>query len=132
MLAQVTLIGNLGKPVEVRNTTSGSKVASFSLATTRYEKGGKKTLWVNVVCWDEKKIDLLESYTDKGSKLMVIGDLNIREYQGKGGQTKYATEVVIGKFGGQLGLLDRKDERDTSPAKEKKALNADLEDEMPF
>lgn len=132
MLAQVTLIGNLGKPVEVRNTKSGSKVASFSLATTRYEKGAKKTLWVNVVCWDEKKIDLLESYTDKGSKLMVIGDLNIREYQGKDGQTKYATEVVIHMFGGQLGLLDRKDERDTGPAKEKKALNADLEDEMPF
>lgn len=128
MLASVTVIGNMGKDVEVRNTSAGARVASFSLAVSRYEKGGKKTMWVNVVCWDEKKIDLLQSYTSKGSKLYVRGDLSIREYNAKDGATKTATEVVIGKFGGELGLLDRKSESDTGPAK----VSQDSEDDIPF
>jgi single-strand DNA-binding protein len=128
MLASVTVIGNMGKDVEVRNTSAGARVASFSLAVSRYEKGGKKTMWVNVVCWDEKKIDLLQSYTSKGSKLYVRGDLSIREYNAKDGSTKTATEVVIGKFGGELGLLDRKSESDTGPAK----VSQDSGDDIPF
>jgi len=128
MLASVTVIGNMGKDVEVRNTSAGARVASFSLAVSRYEKGGKKTMWVNVVCWDEKKIDLLQSYTSKGSKLYVRGDLSIREYNAKDGSTKTATEVVIGKFGGELGLLDRKSESDTGPAK----TSQDSGDDIPF
>jgi len=128
MLASVTVIGNMGKDVEVRNTSAGARVASFSLAVSRYEKGGKKTMWVNVVCWDEKKIDLLQSYTSKGSKLYVRGDLSIREYNAKDGSTKTATEVVIGKFGGELGLLDRKSESDTGPAK----ASQDSGDDIPF
>lgn len=128
MLASVTIIGNMGKDVEVRNTSAGARVASFSLAVSRYEKGGKKTMWVNVVCWDEKKIDLLQSYTSKGSKLYVRGDLSIREYNAKDGSTKTATEVVIGKFGGELGLLDRKSESDTGPAK----VSQDSGDDIPF
>lgn len=128
MLASVTVIGNMGKDVEVRNTSAGARVASFSLAVSRYEKGGKKTMWVNVVCWDEKKIDLLQSYTSKGSKLYVRGDLSIREYNAKDGSTKTATEVVIGKFGGELGLLDRKSESDTGAAK----ASQDSGDDIPF
>ncbi len=129
MLASVTVIGNMGKDVEVRNTSAGARVASFSLAVSRYEKGGKKTMWVNVVCWDEKKIDLLQSYTSKGSKLYVRGDLSIREYNAKDGSTKTATEVVIGKFGGELGLLDRKPEPDTGPAKVSQDSG---DDDIPF
>lgn len=128
MLASVTVIGNMGKDVEVKNLQSGGRVGSFSLAVTKYEKGGKKTMWVNIVCWDEKKIDLLQSYTSKGSKLYVRGDLNIRDYTTKDGATKTATEVVIGKFGGELGLLDRKSEKDTGPA-DSPAISGD---DIPF
>ena len=34
-LNKVTLIGNLGNDPEVRSTTSGNRVATFSLATSR-------------------------------------------------------------------------------------------------
>jgi single-strand DNA-binding protein len=38
-LNRVTLIGNVGKDPELRYTTSGQAVASFSLATTDKFKG---------------------------------------------------------------------------------------------
>jgi single-strand DNA-binding protein len=54
---QVTLIGNLGRAPEMRYTSDGKPVTTFSLATGRKwkdEKGELKeeTTWLMVVCWN--------------------------------------------------------------------------------
>ena len=56
MVNKVILIGNLGRDPEVRTTTSGQPVASFSLATNRRwtDRSGQRqeqTEWHNIVCW---------------------------------------------------------------------------------
>ena len=107
MLAQATCIGNLGRDPEMRKTNEGKDIASFSIATENGYRDNKRTVWLNVVCFDEKLIQ-------KGTKLFVQGNLNIREYD-KDGETRKVTEIVLG-FGSTLKLLSSA-ERSEAPQK---------------
>jgi single-strand DNA-binding protein len=102
-LNKVTLIGNLGNDPEVRSTTGGSRVATFSLATSRQwndAAGGKqeKTEWHRCVVWNTKSsqlADIVERYVKKGDKLYVEGRIEYRQWQDKEGQTRYSTEINV-------------------------------------
>jgi len=105
-LNKVTLIGNLGNDPEIRTTTNGAKVASFSLATSRSwggQGGGEKqekTEWHKCVAWNSKGpgtglADIIERYCKKGEKLYVEGRIEYRQYQDKENQTKYITEINV-------------------------------------
>jgi single-strand DNA-binding protein len=102
-LNKVTLIGNLGSDPEVRSTTGGNRVATFSLATSRTwndASGGKqeKTEWHRCVVWNSKVstlADVVERYVKKGDKLYVEGRIEYRQWQDKDGQTKYSTEINV-------------------------------------
>lgn len=102
-LNKVTLIGNLGNDPEVRSTPNGSRVASFSLATSRQWTGQagdkqEKTEWHRCVAWNSKGAglaDLIEKYVHKGDKLYVEGRIEYRQYQDKENQTKYITEINV-------------------------------------
>jgi single-strand DNA-binding protein len=102
-LNKVTLIGNLGSDPEVRSTTGGNRVATFSLATSRAwndASGAKqeKTEWHRCVVWNSKAstlADIVERYVKKGDKLYVEGRIEYRQWQDKDGQTKYSTEINV-------------------------------------
>lgn len=119
-LNKVTLIGNLGKDPEVRIIPgSETKVASFTIATTESRKN--KTTgeredhpeWHRVVIFNERLADLVEKYVRKGSKLYIEGQLQTRSWVDKSGNERYVTEVVLGKYRGDLILLDPR--KDVSP-----------------
>lgn len=102
LINNVHLIGNLGKNVELKNFDSGSKKASFSLATTesyKNQKGEyvKNTQWHNIVAWG-RNAELISKALEKGSKVAIQGTLNYRTYEDKGGQTKYITEILVTDF----------------------------------
>jgi len=102
-LNKVTLIGNLGSDPEVRSTTGGNRVATFSLATSRSWSGAsgerqEKTEWHRCVVWNSKAstlADIVEKYVHKGDKLYVEGRIEYRQWQDKDGQTKYTTEINV-------------------------------------
>jgi single-strand DNA-binding protein len=102
-LNKVTLIGNLGSDPEVRSTSGGNRVATFSLATSRSwndASGAKqeKTEWHRCVVWNSKAsqlADIVERYVKKGDKLFVEGRIEYRQWQDKEGQTKYSTEINV-------------------------------------
>lgn len=102
-LNKVTLIGNLGNDPEVRSTTNGSRVATFSLATSRSwndASGAKqeKTEWHRCVVWNTKNsslADIVEKYVKKGDKLYVEGRIEYRQWQDKENQTRYSTEINV-------------------------------------
>jgi single-strand DNA-binding protein len=102
-LNKVILIGNLGSDPEVRSTTGGNRVATFSLATSRSwndASGTKqeKTEWHRCVVWNSKTstlADIVERYVKKGDKLYVEGRIEYRQWQDKDGQTKYSTEINV-------------------------------------
>ena len=100
-LNKVTRIRNLGKDPEVRTTSNGSKVASFSVATSRVwndQSGSKqeKTEWHRCVAWNtnfSKLADVVEKYVKKGDKVYVEGRIEYGQYQDKDGQTRYTTDI---------------------------------------
>ncbi|MEP6991925.1 MAG: single-stranded DNA-binding protein [bacterium] len=102
-LNKVTLIGNLGNDPEVRSTTGGNRVATFSLATSRSwnDAGGakqEKTEWHRCVVWNTKNsqlADIVEKYVKKGDKLYVEGRIEYRQWQDKENQTRYSTEINV-------------------------------------
>lgn len=97
---KITLIGNVGKEPEIRQTTTGINVASFSLATSEtYQdknSGEKKTRteWHTIVAYD-KKADFVEEYINKGSKIYVEGPVRYREYTNQKGEKKRITEIEM-------------------------------------
>ncbi len=104
-LNKVTLIGNLGADPEIRTTPNGSKVAQFSLATSRSWTGAsgdkqEKTEWHKCVAWNAKGrgsglADVIERYAKKGDKLYVEGEIQYRQYEDKDKQTRYVTEINV-------------------------------------
>lgn len=97
-LNKVMLIGNLGKDPEVRYTTSGSAVASFSLATTEKfkNKSGdweEKTEWHNITLWG-RQAEVAGEYLAKGKTVYIEGRLQTRKWQDKDGRDRYTTEIV--------------------------------------
>jgi single-strand DNA-binding protein len=102
-LNKVSLIGNLGNDPEVRSTTGGNRVATFSLATSRSwnDASGsrqEKTEWHRCVVWNTKTsqlADIVERYVKKGDKLYVEGRIEYRQWQDKEGQTRYSTEINV-------------------------------------
>ena len=104
-LNKVTLIGNLGNDPEIRTTNNGSKVANFSLATTRQwnsPAGEKqeKTEWHKCIAWNTGGkgtglADIIERYVKKGDKLFVEGRIEYRQWQDQQSQTRYTTEINV-------------------------------------
>ena len=97
MVNRVTLIGSLGKDPEVRTLDNGTKVASFSLATSESYKDKNdtwqnQTTWHNIVAW-RGLADRAEKLA-KGATAYVEGKISHREYTDKDGNKKYLTEIV--------------------------------------
>lgn len=110
---KVILVGNLGKDPEVRNAQSGMKIVNLTVATsdTWNDKmsGERKeqTEWHRVVIMNDRIADVAEKYLKKGSKVYLEGKLQTRKWTDQSGQEKYTTEVLIGRFGGELVMLDK-------------------------
>jgi single-strand DNA-binding protein len=110
---KVILVGNLGRDPEVRAMQqSGGRVVTFSIATSETwndrasGERKEKTQWHRIVIFNEKLGEIAEKYLRKGSKVYIEGQLETRKYTDKDGNERETTEVVIGRFKGELTLLD--------------------------
>jgi single-strand DNA-binding protein len=96
-LNKIMLIGNLGRDVETRFTSSNVSISSFSMATTNGYKG-KDGNWVNETTWHNVTVfnlsDFMKENLKKGRKVYVEGRLTKREYTDKEGIKRYSTDVI--------------------------------------
>lgn len=97
MLNHITLMGRLTRDPELRSTTSGTPVASFSLAVDRdfasRDSGERQTDFIDVVAWRQTG-EFVSKYFQKGSMAVVSGRLQIRDWQDKDGNKRRSAEVV--------------------------------------
>ena len=82
------LLGNVGKDPEIRSTTGGSLVASFSLATADRQKDGQgnwqdKTEWHNLDAFNHTA-EIVRDYVKKGTQLFIEGKIQTRSWDDKG------------------------------------------------
>lgn len=100
MINRVVLVGRLTRDIELRYTTSGTAVGSFSLAVNRQftnASGERETDFINCVIW-RKSAENLANFTSKGSLIAVEGRIQTRNYENQQGQRVYVTEVVVDNF----------------------------------
>lgn len=95
----VLLRGRLGRDPQIRTTSKGTAVASFSVACDRMYNDKKLTDWINVVSWG-KMAEAVGNLVRKGDEVLVQGRMGTRKYTAKDGSDRYITEVTaefIGK-----------------------------------
>lgn len=87
------LMGRFVADPELRRTTTGKSVVSFTLAV---DKPGKDSgaSFIPCVAWD-KTADFINNYFLKGSPVVVEGRLESRQYETKEGQKRTVLEVVV-------------------------------------
>lgn len=139
---KVILLGTLGKDPDVKSFPSGDRIAELSVATserwTDKATGEKKekTEWNRVVIRNDGLVKVAENYLAKGSKVYIEGQLQTREWTDQAGQKRYATEIVIGKFKGELVLIGGGKEREARAESQqavKRSFADDLDDtDIPF
>jgi single-strand DNA-binding protein len=98
----VQLIGRLGKDPEIRTFEKGTKLATFSIATTdsyKNQKGEKveDTQWHNIVIWG-KLAELAGKFLKKGNEVVIEGKLIHKAYETAAGEKKYFTEINVNDF----------------------------------
>lgn len=106
-LNRAQLIGNLTADPEMRNTTTGQNVCSFSIATNRVWKNAQgekqeQADYHNIVAWG-RLAELCAQFLGKGRKVFVEGRLQTRDWEGQDGVKRYRTEIVADN----LVFLDR-------------------------
>ncbi len=117
---KVILLGNLGKDPEIRSLQSGSKMATFSIATSKRWKDKatqeqkEKTHWHNIVVFGDGLVDIIEKYVKKGSKIYCEGELQTRKWQDSEGNDRYSTEVILQGYNSNLTLLDSRSSSNNS------------------
>lgn len=89
----VVLIGRLAKDPELRFTTSGKAVATFSVAVNRAFSKTKEADFFNIVVWG-KSAENSANFLSKGRLVGIQGRLQSRTYETQNGEKRYITEVV--------------------------------------
>ena len=97
-LNKVMLVGRLGKDPELRYTTDGTPVATFTMATseTFKDRSGVKqerTEWHTIVAW-RKLAEIAGEYLKKGRLVYIEGKIQSREWEGKDGIKRRTYEIV--------------------------------------
>ena len=95
---RTVLLGNVGSDPEVRMTPSGTKVAKFSLATSRQWKDAsgtaqEKTDWHRCTVFS-KLADIAERWVHKGDRLYVDGRIEYSTTEHEG-VTRYWTDIIV-------------------------------------
>ena len=108
---KVILVGNLGADPEARSLNNGGEVVNLRVATSESWKDRdgnrqERTEWHQVVIFNENLGRVAKSYLKKGSKVYLEGQIQTRKWQDQSGNDRYSTEIVLGKFRGELVLLD--------------------------
>lgn len=90
---KVILIGNMTADPELKQSTSGVSVCSFSIAVNRKMAKNNECDFITIVAW-RQQAEFVTRYFKKGNPILVCGQLQTREWTDKQGTKRIAVEVV--------------------------------------
>ena len=94
-LNKVILGGRMVADPELKQTPQGVSVTSFNIAVNRKPVKDKETQadFITIVAW-RNTAEFICKYFNKGSSICISGSIQVRRYDDKQGNKRYATEVV--------------------------------------
>ncbi len=95
-MLRVTLLGNMGGDPEVRFSQKGTQIAAFSVAVNQIRTGPdgerqENTEWFRVKVAG-RQVDFVQRLS-KGTKVLVIGRLDISHYKNRDGEPRTGFDV---------------------------------------
>lgn len=99
--SEIMLLGYLGGDPEVRSTSNGTMVATFSLGTSTNGKDNEPS-WYKIVVW-ERGAEAAKRLR-KGMRLFVRGQSKTRSYEDKQGNKRYVNEIHLSDKNWQHGI----------------------------
>lgn len=98
---KVLLSGNICKDIEIKYTqTNNVAVVSNTIAVRNDYKnanGEYESQFINFVAY-KNNAEFISKYAAKGSKILIEGRINTRNYEKDDGTKVYVTEVIVDKF----------------------------------
>ena len=123
-LNKVILMGHMTADPELKQTTNGTSVCSFSIGVNRryskQDQGQRSVDFINIVAW-RQQAEFVSRYFKKGSSIVICGSIQTRDWTDNNGQKRYATEVVadevsFGAPAAQNGQGDRPAQQSYTPS----------------
>jgi single-strand DNA-binding protein len=132
----ITLIGHLGRDVDLKSLADGTTVANFSIATSRKRRDAEVTTWWRAALFG-KRGEALAQYLHKGDPVLIQGEAYQRSYTANDGTERTSLEVDVrewafvgGKGQGNESGGDYQPAQRADPAKPKQT--EDFNDDIPF
>jgi single-strand DNA-binding protein len=100
---QVTLIGRITKDLQIE-AAGQHKVLRFSVAINNGKD--KDATFINCQAWN-KTAELIGQYFAKGSRIGILGRLDVSKYENKEGKTVHNTYVTVNS----IEFIDQKSDK---------------------
>ncbi|NLB90253.1 MAG: single-stranded DNA-binding protein [Clostridiales bacterium] len=138
---KIILIGNLTRDPELRTTSTGISVCSFSIAVNRrrgQNQDQPEADFFRITAWRQLG-ELCQRYLSKGRKVCVVGSVSVSTYEGRDGMTRASLEVTADEVefltprseGGEYTPSDPTAQMGSAPTGNDGFMEID-EDELPF
>lgn len=95
MLNKAIIMGRLTRDPELRHTPNNAPVVSFTVAVDRGRRNGEQsgTDFIDCVAWN-RQAEFVQQWFNKGSMIIVIGRIQVRNWEDKNGNKRKTVEVV--------------------------------------
>lgn len=120
----ITIGGNLCGDPESKEISGGHTLTTFRIANNH---GKDKVSFVNVESWG-KTAEIVRQYLEKGSGVIVQGELIVDTYQDKEGNKR--TKAFVKAF--KVEFLPRRTDRDTETPDTSSSRTTEQNQEVPF
>lgn len=97
MINRAVICGRLVRDPELRRTSNGTPVTSFTVAVNRTFKnsdGEQEADFINCVAWN-KTAEIVDQYCSKGNLVGAEGRLQSRKYQDQQGNNRTVVEIIV-------------------------------------
>lgn len=94
MFNKIQLIGRLAKENEFKSV-GNTELCENTLALNKRQKDGSdKSIFIKIKIFGNA-CNVMRSYTSKGDKIGIIGELDFNSWQGKDGKSHYEHSIIV-------------------------------------
>lgn len=97
MLNNLSILGRVTKPLELRYLQNGTAVLNFDIANSIKVKDSEVTTFLRCVCYG-RSAEVINQFVSKGDRVLLQGELRQNSYQDSSGATKTYHYLQVNSF----------------------------------
>lgn len=97
MLNNLSILGRVTKPLELRYLQNGTAVLNFDIANSIKVKDSEATTFLRCVCYG-RSAEVINQFVSKGDRVLLQGELRQNSYQDSSGATKSYHFLQVNSF----------------------------------